>query len=199
MQPTGVLLVAVERGASLPIWIGHCQDKVSDVFLLVGNNEEPTDTLLKRIEQRLTLLSESEHQRGLVVLVAEPGYASPETEQMRMEVADRLLGYLAQLGEGILLLLSEDTASLESRVQLLSMAGTLAQQVRGTRLSISVRFGSQSSSEPPQELFSLTHSALRRTSRRPPPQSGQMPKPSMVPPLHKAPSVLPKRRLSNAS
>jgi hypothetical protein len=88
-------------------------------------------------------------------------------------------------------------------VQLLSMAGTLAQQVRGTKLSISVRFGAQNTSEPPQELFSLSHTTSRRTTRRPPPQSGQMPKPSMVPALHKTlhrePSVLPKRRLSNAS
>jgi hypothetical protein len=199
MQSTGVLLVAVERGASLPTWIGHCQDKVSDVFLLVGNSEESRDVLLKRVEQRLTLLSESGHRRGLVVLVADPSPASIDTEEARMQVADRLLGYLAQLGEGILLLLSEDSAPLESRVQLLSMAGTLAQQVRGTKLSISVRFGAQNTSEPPQELFSLSHSVGRRTSRRPPPQSGQMPKPSLVPTLHKTASVLPKRRLSNAS
>lgn len=203
MQTTGVLLVAVERGASLPNWIGHCQDRVSDVFLLVGNLEEPRDALLKRVEQRLTLLSESEPQRGLVVLVAEPSPASPEAEEARMQVADRLLGYLSKLGEGILLLLSDDTAPLESRVQLLSMAGTLAQQVRGTKLSISVRFGTQNACEPPQELFSLSHATARRTTRRPPPQSGQMPKPSMVPALHKTvhrePSVLPKRRLSNAS
>jgi len=198
MHTPGVLLVAVEKGASLPTWIGHCQDKVSDVFLLVSTIEEPRDALVKRIEQRLALLTESEHQRGLVVLVADPNPASAESEEARMQVADRLLGYLAQLGEGLLLLLTEDSAPLESRVQLLSMAGTLAQRVRGTRLSISVRFGAQGASEPPQELFTLAP-AVRRTTRRPPPQSGQMPKPSLIPPLHKVPSVLPKRRLGNAS
>jgi hypothetical protein len=198
MHTAGVLLVAAERGAALPTWIGQCQDKVSDVFVLVGNSQEPPNALLKRVEQRLSLLEESEHRCGLVVMIAEPGCASPETEQARMQVANRLLDYLSDLGEGTLLLLTEDGASLEGRIQLLSMAGTLAQQVRGTGILISVRFGSQHGCEPPQEIFGLSAHHARRSSRCPPPKSGQMPKPSIVPELHKVPSVLPKRRLSNA-
>jgi hypothetical protein len=199
MQTAGILLVAVESGAALPLWIGHCQDKVSDVFVLVSNTDEPPDALLRRVEQRLALLAGSEHRRGLVVLVTEPSCASPEAEEARMQVANRLLGHLAQVGEGMLLLLTEESAPIESRVQLLSMAGTLAQKVRGTRLSISVRFGSRRDSHPPQEILGLAEPSARRTSRRPPAKSGQMPKPSMVPTLRKATSVLPKRRLSNAS
>lgn len=198
MQTAGVLLVAVESGAFLPPWLGHCQDRVSDVFVLVGNADEPADALLKRVEQRVSLLAESEHRLGLVVLVVEPGPASPEAASLRMRVSDRLLGYLDQLGEGMLLLLTEESASLESRMQLLSMAGNLAQQVKGTKLSVSVRFGSQHAQEPPQEILRLAQSPVRRTSRRPPPQSGQMLKPSIVPTLHKAPSMLPRRRYSNA-
>jgi hypothetical protein len=199
MQTAGVLLVAVERGAALPTWIGHCQDKVSDVFVLVGNTMEPTDALLRRVEQRLALLTDTEQRRGMAVLVAERGHASPEAEQVRAQVADRLLSYLARVGQGMLLLLTEESASLESRVQLLSMAGVLAQQVRGTQISINVRFGTQNGCEPPEEILSLGAIPMRRTSRRPPPHSGQMPKPSMVPSVHKAPSLLPKRRMSNAS
>jgi hypothetical protein len=199
MQTDGVLLVAVERGAALPTWIGHCQDRVSDVFVLVGNTDEPIDTRLKRLDQRLSHLAESEYRRGLVVIVAAPELATPEAEAVRMQVADRLLSRLTRLGEGKLLLLTDENASLDSRIQLLSMAGTLAQQVRGTKLSISVRFGARNESEPPPEIFGLADPPpTRRMTRRPPHESGPVPKPSFIPTLHKAPAIQPKRRLSNA-
>jgi hypothetical protein len=199
MQTAGVLLVVVEKGAVLPTWIGRCQDRVSDVFVVVGNAEEPADALLKRVEQRLNLLTGSEHQRGFTVLVAAGGRPSVEVEQSRIQVADRLQRYLAELGQGLLLLLTDESASLESRVQLLSMAGVLAQQVRGTRISINVRFGSLHGDVLPPELLASTEPPLRRASRRPPAESGQMLRPSAMPQLHKAPTLLPKRRVGNAS
>ncbi|HEY5956382.1 MAG TPA: hypothetical protein VIV60_07520, partial [Polyangiaceae bacterium] len=198
MQTAGVLLVAVERGAVLPSWIGHCQDKVSDVFMLIENNEEPRDALLRRVDQRLALLSDAEHRLGLMVLVAAPGNADEETESARVAVAERLLSYLSQLGEGTLLMLTDERAALDSRVQLLSMAGVLAQQLRGTKLSVSVRFGAQAFNEPPKEVFELAEPP-RRGSRRPPLKSGQMPKASLIPPIHKAlPLLTPRRRFGTA-
>jgi hypothetical protein len=200
MQTAGVLLVAVERGAALPTWVGRCQDKVSDVCVLVSNSYEPTEALLKRVDQRLHLLSESNYQRGLAVLVVDNVCATADAEESRKRIADRLLSYLAEVSQGMLLLLAEESASLESRTQLLSLAGSLAQDVRGTRISISVRFGTLRESEPPQEISTLSEPIARRTSRRPPPQSGEMLRVSVAAPpapLHKAPSLAPKRRLSS--
>lgn len=198
MQTAGVLLIAVERGAALPTWVGRCPDRVSDVFVLVSNSDEPAEALQKRLEQRLHLLSESDYQRGLAVLVVGNGFASTAAELSRRNIADRLLSYLAEIGQGMLLLLADENASLDTRSQLLSMAGALAQEVRGTRISISLRFGAQGECEPPQEILALSEPIARRTSRRPPPQSGEMLRTEAVAPLHKATSVAPKRRLRSA-
>jgi hypothetical protein len=199
MQTAGVLLVAVEGGALLPTWIGRCQDRVSDVFVLAGSSEEPADALLRRVEQRVSLLTGGTANRGLAVLVTEGGPVSTAAEIARLRVAQTLLHYLSTLKDGTLLLLTDEDAPLESRVQLLSTAGNLAQQLRGTNISVSVRFGTLTDTHPPQEIFgSPKPPPLRRASRRPPPQSGQMLRPSLVPPLHKSPAVLPRRKLSEA-
>jgi hypothetical protein len=196
MQTAGVLLVAVEGGAILPTWIGRCQDKVSDVFVLAGSYEEPAEALLHRVEQRLTLLNRNGVERGLAVLVTEGGPVSTAAEIARLRLAQALLGYLSKLGEGALLLLTEEDAPLDSRVQLLSTAGNLAQQLRGTNISVNVRFGSLMDADPPPELLAMPQPPpLRRTTRRPPPQSGQMLKPELSPSLHKSPSVMPRRKL----
>src|SRR5512133_4101591 len=194
MQTAGVLLVAVERGAALPTWVGRCPERVSDVFVLVSNADEPAEALKRRREQRLHLLTESDYQRGLAVLVVGNGQTSTEAELSRRNVADRLLSYLAEVGQGMLLLLAAENASLEPRSQLLSMAGALAPEVRGTRIAISLRFGAEGDHEPPQEIVALAEPVTRRTSRRPPPQSGEMLR-ADLPQLHKAHSVTPKRRL----
>lgn len=199
MQTAGVLLVAVERGATLPAWVGRCQDRVSDVVLLVSNSDEPAEALTKRIEQRVHLLSDSDHQRGLAVFVVDIAHTSADAALARKRIADCLLAYLAQVGEGVLLLLVDESASLESRSELLSLVGVLAQEVRGTKISISLRFGKAVEKEPPQELVVFPEPILRRTSRRPPPQSGEMLRASTVPPLHKASSISPRRRLRNTA
>jgi hypothetical protein len=167
--------------------------------MLIENNDDPRDALLRRVDQRLALMPEADSRIGLMVLLAAPTIADEATERARIAVAQRLLEYLTQLGEGTLLMLTDERAELDSRVQLLSMAGTLAQQVRGTKLSVSVRFGAQAINEPPKEVFELA-APSRRSSRRPPFKSGPMPKASMVPPLHKAapPLVPPRRRFGTA-
>ncbi|MGC4066151.1 MAG: hypothetical protein QM784_16210 [Polyangiaceae bacterium] len=123
MQTAGVLLVAVEGGALLPTWIGRCQDRVSDVFVLAGSSEEPADALLRRVEQRVSLLTGGTANRGLAVLVTEGGPVSTAAEIARLRVAQALLQYLSTLKGGTLLLLTDEDAPLESRVQLLSTAG----------------------------------------------------------------------------
>jgi hypothetical protein len=196
MQTAGVLLVAVEGGAVLPTWIGRCQDKVSDVFVLAGSNEEPAEALLRRVEQRVSLLARNGVERGIAVLVTAGDTVSTAAEIARLRLTQALLGYLSHLNEGSLLLLTEEDAPLDSRIQLLSTAGNLAQQLRGTNISVNVRFGSLSDTDPPPELLA-PQPPLRRTTRRPPPKSGQMLKPSLSPPLHKAPTLLPRRKLGN--
>jgi hypothetical protein len=195
MQSIGVLLVAVERGAALPVWVGRCQDRVSDVVLLISNSDESAAAMTKRIEQRAHLLTGSDHQRGVAVLVVDISQLTADATRARREIADCLLAYLTHVGEGVLLLLAEESATLESRSELLSMAGALAQKVRGTRISISLHFGKASEAEPPKGLLEVAESGTRRTSRRPPPQSGEMPKAPILPHLHKASSLPPRRRL----
>ena len=199
MQTAGVLLVVVESGAILPNWISRCQDKVSDVFVLAGSFEEPAEALLHRVEQRLLLLNRHGVERGLAVLVTKGAAVSTATEIARLRLAQALLRYLSHASEGYLLLITDENAPSESRSQLLSTAENLTQQLRGTNISVNVRFRSLSETAPPPELLTSSQSpSTRKATRRPPPKSGQMLKAELAPSLHKSPSVVPRRKLSEA-
>jgi len=199
MHTAGVLLVAVESGANLPSWTARCQDRFSDVFVLAGIADEPADALLRRVEQRLSLLNPTSTGRGFAILVTERGPISTAAEIARLRLAQAMLGHLARLRQGTLLLLTDEDASHDCRAQLLSMVGNLSQQLRGTDISVSVRFGTLTLAEPPADLFKQNQPSVRKASRRPPPKSGQMLKHGLVPPLSKGPAVLVRRKVGEAS
>lgn len=195
MHTAGVLLVAVESGANLPSWTARCQDRFSDVFVLAGIADEPADALLRRVQQRLSLLTPTSTGQGFAIFVTDKGTVSTAAEIARLRLAQAMLGYLSKLKQGALLLLTDADVSDTCREQLLAMVGNLSQQLRGTDISVSVRFGTTDDAEPPAELFRGNQPQVRNASRRPPPKSGQMLKHGFLPPLHKTGPVLPRRKL----
>lgn len=194
MQTAGVLLVAVENGANLPSWTARCQDRFSDVFVLAGIADEPADALLRRVQQRLSLLAPTPNGQGFAIFVTDRGTVSTAAEIARLRLAQAMLGYLSKLKRGTLLLLTDADASDTCREQLLAMVGNLSQQLRGTDISVSVRFGTTDDLEPPTELFSGMQPDIRKASRRPPPKSGQMLKHGFLPPLRKTGPLTPRRK-----
>jgi len=152
MQSQGALLVVVERGGRLPVWLGRCQEVVTDVIVLVAGADEALVDFSARLQQRLTALAETDEQLTMAVLVAAEGDELVAVAETRTAIAKMVLGQLRRDRPAHLLLVTGDALTVETRFQLLSLAGVLAQEIRGTCLTVGVRFGAADGDVVPPEL-----------------------------------------------
>ncbi len=182
MQSSGVLLVIVEPEARLPAWVGRCQDIVSDVVVLVAAAADDPLAFAERVVQRVNVIAESGEPIRFAVLVATDGDEPERTVSARQRICHALKPALSPAIEGQLLLLTDSRIGAGSRIELLSLAGSMAELFRGTQVAVSLRFGAADEADPPAELFLAPPPSEKRRSRRPPPKSGQMIKASVPPP-----------------
>jgi len=152
MQSPGALLVVVERGGRLPVWLGRCQEVVTDVIVLVAGADEELMDFSARLQQRLAALAEADERLAMAVLVAAEGDELVAVAEARTAIAKLVLGQLRRDRPAHLLLVTGDSLTVETRFQLLSLAGVLAQEIRGTCLTVGVRFGAADSDAVPAEL-----------------------------------------------
>ncbi len=182
MQSSGVLLLVVENGARLPPWLGSCQGKVSDTVVLVSASGEPPSRFSTRAIQRVDALSDSDQRIQTAVLVPSDGEAGAEALTTRLNIAQAILKHMSRYGRGQLLLLTGRELDAAAQLQLLNLAGTLTERLHGTKMTVALRFGAASETEPPHELTDAAPSSQRRSSRRPSSRSGPMAKTVPPPP-----------------
>jgi hypothetical protein len=180
MQLSGVLLVIVENGAALPVWLGSCQSKVSDTVVLVSASDEISTRFSARAIQRVEALSDSDQRIQTAVLVASDVAVGGDVLSSRLNVAQAILTHMARHGRGQLLLLTGRDLQPDAQLQLLNLAGTLTERLHGTKMTVVLRFGAASEAEPPHELSDNSPPSQSRSSRRPSSRSGPMVK--TVPP-----------------
>ncbi len=194
MKQPGALLVIVEKGAILPTWVGRCQDRVSDVVVLAAAYDESPKELACRVVQRIETMSSTDVTVSLAVLVAAEEPLPAAYADSRVAMAHAVLEQFLRRGRGQLLFVTDDQISPEGRFQLLSLAGILAQDIRGTRIGVGIRFGAAEEDSPPAELERRMAGVQVRPSRRPPPASGELLKADSADPSSVAP---PRKRVDS--
>jgi hypothetical protein len=180
MQSPGVLLLIVENGATLPPWLGSCQEKVSDTVVLVAAPDESTARFAARAIQRVVSLGDSDQRIQAAVLIPADAEVTAEVLLSRLEISQAILTHMARHGRGQLLLLTSRALHEAAQLQLLTLAGTLTERLHGTKMNVALRFGAATQAEAPHELVEGAPPSQRRSSRRPSSRSGPMVK--TVPP-----------------
>ncbi len=127
-----VSLIVMEPGSA---WPGHIGDSENVVTV-----SEPEEGILLRIHQRLALLRRrGEHVRVAVLACNEA--TDVASVARRTALAHELLGAVAAVTFGRLVLTAAERASMQLRCELLSLAGALSHACRGgTTATVLVRF-----------------------------------------------------------
>jgi hypothetical protein len=126
-----VALVVMEPGSQ---WPGHVGDGETLVALRTGED------MLQSTHDKLASLARARQSVRVAVLACN-GATDGATEQRRAGVAGKLLASVSQTARGRLVLTA--SAGREStlvRHRLLSLAGTLSDQLRGTSASLTLKF-----------------------------------------------------------
>ena len=166
MTMSGVLLVIVESGAMLPTWLASCQDKVSDTLVLASAADEHPTRFAARAMQRINALRDSDHRIQAAVLISSDRVVGADVLASRLKISQSILSQLALHNRGRLLLLTGNTLEPEAQLELLNLAGTLSEQLHGTKLTVALHFGAAAAAEPPRELLEAAP-VSQRGSRRP--------------------------------
>ena len=141
-----VTFIVMEPGAKWPGQTGAAENVV-----IVGDGEG----LLRRVTNRLLGIHQHGHQVKLAVLACSDA-VDRESDERRSALADALLRAVALTSFGRLVLTSGDGVSAEVRRDLLCLADALSCKLDGTRVSVSVRFGSEGSTPARQAPLCLS-------------------------------------------
>jgi hypothetical protein len=127
-----ITLIVMEPGS---LWPGRACDQNN--VIAVGSEAR---NLLFRTRRRLDLLRSSGVKVREAVLACGDSSA-PGMDELRCELAHELLSALIEGGFGRLILTAADGVTIQQRRGLLALAGALSRRVRGTLITVSVRFG----------------------------------------------------------
>jgi glutamate racemase len=130
-----VSLIVMEQGSE---WPGHVGD--SDDVVATGSSSE---TLLAKI-QLVFLALRRRNQQVRVAVLACNAATDAESAARRAAVARELLGLVATVGCGRLVLSAAERSSTQLRRELLSLVGVLSDGLRGSSATLWLRFGSES-------------------------------------------------------
>jgi hypothetical protein len=126
-----VSLVVMEPGSE---WPGH----VGDSSNLVAFSQKG-EKLLQRTHEKLETLRRGRQSVRVAVLACN-GEADGEVDGYRAKIACTLLAAVTGTTCGRLVLSVSSGASLRVRQELLALAGTLSEHLRGTTATVSLRF-----------------------------------------------------------
>jgi hypothetical protein len=151
-------MIVMEPGSE---WPGHVGDSTN---LVVLGHE--TRDLLGRTQEKLDVLHRSKQTVRVAVLACNAA-TGDEASGRRAQLARTLLGPVTSTTCGRLILMASACAPLPLLQELLTLAETLAQDLRGTTVTVSVRFAQrpQSRAQVPR-LAHLEPSEIDRKTKR---------------------------------
>ncbi|MGA7121759.1 MAG: hypothetical protein WBY94_16755 [Polyangiaceae bacterium] len=126
-----VALVVMELGSEWPGWFGGCADVVA--FSQGG------EKLLRRTEEALGALRRGRQDISVAVFACNE-HPEADLGGYRAQIAQALLSAVRGAPSGRLILTASDRAPARVRFELLSLAGALSENLRGTTATVSLRF-----------------------------------------------------------
>jgi hypothetical protein len=141
MSRSGVLFIVAETGGRWPRWVSDLQREVHDVVVVAGDPDGTPAELALRVLHRLESLESSERRTEQAVVLAGVSPSHDEVFEARCLIARALLKHMAPAGTGGLVYSAPSALPDDSRHELMALVGTLTEQLVGTQLSISIRFG----------------------------------------------------------
>lgn len=136
-------LIVIEAGARWPSWVADRQRAAPNSFVEVQTGSEPPQHFAQRVSSRVVGLSADRKALRLAV-IATNGGTDPEASAARSMIARALLRAMARSGGGELVLSAESTD--DARHELFALAGALCEGLKGSQISVSVRFSDRRSS-----------------------------------------------------
>jgi hypothetical protein len=140
-QPDETLLsvVVLELGSTWPPWLAEYQAQAPNSIVIAQSADECASTFTRRISRKM----EEVGARGAIIhagLLVCNNSLDEATSDARHAICDALLHVMLKKQRGELVLASDVTAGEPVRHQLFALAGTLCDELRGTQVSVRVRF-----------------------------------------------------------
>jgi len=132
-------VVVLELGASWPPWLAEYQKHAPNSVVVAQSAGEPGAEFAHRISRKMDEIGAREAVIHAGLLVCN-GALDEGTVLARERICSHLLRVMRQKQHGELVLASDVSAGDDIRHQLFALAGTLCDELRGTEVSVRVRF-----------------------------------------------------------
>jgi hypothetical protein len=134
-------VVVLEAGSSWPPWLGEYQRRAPNSVVVAQSAEESGHDFALRIARRTDEIAAGDAAIHAALLVSN-GALDEVSVAVRKQLCGSLLRVMVQKRQGELVLAADTRAGDDLRHELFALAGTLCDELRGTEVSVRVRFGS---------------------------------------------------------
>jgi hypothetical protein len=135
-------VVVLEVGASWPPWLGEYQRHAPNSVVVAQSVGESPREFALRIARRADEIGAGDAAIHAALLIVRSGAIDDESVGARKQVCASLLRAMVRKRQGELVLAADVGAGDALRHELFALAGTLCDELRGTEVSVRVRFGS---------------------------------------------------------
>ena len=132
-------VVVLELGASWPSWLAEYQRLAPDSVVIAQSSGEPGADFAQRIARKTDEIASRDAAIHAGLLVSNGKLDQPAVVA-RERICSLLLRVMLQKQRGELVLAADVTAGDDFRHELFSLAGTLCDELRGSPVSVRVRF-----------------------------------------------------------
>ncbi|HEY2410499.1 MAG TPA: hypothetical protein VGI10_31055 [Polyangiaceae bacterium] len=146
-----ISVVVLEAGSAWPRWLGEYQRRAPNSVVVAQSAEETCEEFAVRVDRRMAEMRGETIHVGLLI---SNGSTEDDTVGARKNIASSMLKTMVARDQGELVLAADVRASDEIRHRLLSLAGVLCDEVRGTEVAVRVRF---ESSRPESGVMKSVH------------------------------------------
>jgi hypothetical protein len=140
-QPDETLLsvVVLELGSTWPPWLAEYQARAPNSMVIVQSADESASSFAQRISRKIDEIGVRDAAIHAGLLVSN-GALDSATVEARQAICEAFVRVMLKKQRGELVLASDVTAGDAIRHQLFALAGTLCDELHGTRVSVRVRF-----------------------------------------------------------
>jgi hypothetical protein len=132
-------VVVLELGASWPPWLAEYQKHAPNSVVVAQSSGEPSALFAQRIARKADEIGSQDAIIHAGLLVSN-GALDPESVAARKLICSHLLRLMIQKQRGELVLAADVTAGDAVRHELFALAGALCDDLRGSEVSVRVRF-----------------------------------------------------------